>query len=240
MPSTDPRLAHQRETRLSIFEHDLRASLPLADRWFIETLLPLRYVETDRAEEHERALGFGDVEVSVRHRVFDDPLARIDLRLGLSLPLGESGPPFQGAELRERYLFGSGTFDPIAAVQANIPLGRDRLISYLWVRAPVTENIYQFRAGVRATLGIAYAISRKSWGVEFGAGGYHQSAAAVSPAHSLSAAHDDIFATATVEFLKDGPLPLGFALLLPLTVRVGDAAAYHSPWTFSFSTRFSF
>lgn len=238
MPSTDPRFAHQRETRLNIFEHDLRASLSIADRWFVETLLPLRYIETDRGEAQERALGFGDAEVSVRHRVVDDPSARIDLRLGFSLPFGESGPPFQGPERLERYLFGSGTFDPIAAVQANIPLGRDRLISYLWVKAPLSENIYHFRAGLRATVGVAYAISRKSWGVEFGAGGFHQSAASVSPAHSLSAAHDDVFVNAGIEVLKDGPLPLGFALLLPLTLRVGEAAAYHSPWTFSFTARF--
>lgn len=222
---------------MNLFENDLRASIALTDRVFAETLIPLRGVLVTAPDHSERIFGFGDVEASMRVRLLNDAM-KLDLRGGVSLPFGEAGPPFD-EQMNERYLLGSGTFDPIAGVQGSMPAGRDRVLGYAWVRAPFDANVFGFRAGMRAMIGVAYALERTSWSLEAGTGFYHQSAAHYEgPAHSLSAAHDDIFASGTVEVLRDSSLPLAFTLLLPLTVRVGEAAGYHSPWTFSVATHF--
>jgi hypothetical protein len=234
MPSDDPRFRHQQQMQLYVIEHDLRASIRVSDQLYAETLFPLRFVGISWSEGHERVFGAGDVEATVRARVSESSL-RLDLRFGVSLPFGESGPLFDGSELRERYLFGSGTFDPIAGFQGSVGVGRDRLSFYGWARMPFMENVFDVRAGLRSTIGAAYVITRPSWGLTFGAGHYHQSAAKVpNLAHSLSAAHDDLFLSAGVELWR--LFELGF--VLPLTLRVGEAGAYHSPWTLSFTTRF--
>src|SRR5690606_9571258 len=97
----------------------------------------------------------------------------VSARAGVSVPVGrtESNPFTLGDRgIRHQHIqFGSGTFDPILALDISIPLGRWLMSGYGQGQAALYENGHGYRAGLRASLGAQ--AGRKVWRSLTGAAG---------------------------------------------------------------------
>ncbi|MEY4549602.1 MAG: hypothetical protein RL685_5797, partial [Pseudomonadota bacterium] len=80
-------------------------------------------------------------------------------RAGVALPLGSTEEdPFARARAglsHQHIQFGSGTFQPLLALDAGLPLGRARLSGYAQAALFLYENAHGYRAGNRYGVGAA-------------------------------------------------------------------------------------
>lgn len=236
-------------TTLSLAELDLRASLGLFDRWFVETLVPIRFVRlADAAPASDDRVGIADPELALRVRILGEPspevgTLRLDLRFGATLPFGRvDTTPYTnaGGVIRESYFFGRGTIDPVLGLQASLPFSKIGLFGFAWGRASLYDDAYGFRGGARGASGIGADFGRDSWRIAMIGGAYHEAADRWSnglrPEYS---GHTDIFAELTVRVLRDTAWPLAVSVLIPATIRA-NAAAYHSPATIAITAEHAF
>lgn len=109
----------------------------------------------DYGEIHHRnetVAGAGDVWVSARYTT---ALAGVDLsaRLGVSLPFGSTEPdPFALGErglAHQHIQLGTGTFDPIGAIEGAYAIGPVELRAILQAQLVLYENVHGYRAGNR-------------------------------------------------------------------------------------------
>src|SRR5262249_24326113 len=119
---------------------------------------------------------------------------------------------------------------------------KDRVLAFAWTRAPLVESSFGFRQGLRATAGVGYARFGTSFGFEIDGGLFHQHRGSFPGGafHSLSAEHTDVFVSAGVSFLRDSIVPLEVSLMLPLTVGVAEAHAYHTAAALSLTAHVGF
>lgn len=145
------------------------AEYGLTENFGVELQLPLRLSRTtvvyrrlsgelyepDFENIHHRVetlAGFGDPWLSLRTGW---KLGRFTLggRLGGSLPLGrtEVNPFALGREGRahQHIQFGTGTFNPVAAVDSSVTLGEVELRAYAQTQLALYANRYGYRAGNR-------------------------------------------------------------------------------------------
>lgn len=115
--------------------------------------------EPDFANIHHRnetLFGLGDPWLSGRTAWKVGPFM-LTGRLGLTLPLGstEENPFVLGrAGLEHQHIqFGTGTFDPVLALEAAYPLGRYSLRAYAQAQLVLDESSKGYRAGNRYGMG---------------------------------------------------------------------------------------
>ncbi len=141
----------------------------------VEAQIPFRIVDTTIQFRREDGTPFTPDYENIHHRNetltgFADPwlLARatggvgdlrVTTRAGLGLPIGsiEDDPFARGrAGLPHQHIqFGTGTFYPVFAVDAGLPLGRVRLSSYAQAIMFVYENSRGYHAGNRYAGGLS-------------------------------------------------------------------------------------
>jgi len=163
--------------------------LGLTAAFGMELQLPVRLVRTSVAYAYPDGRPYHPLDPDVHHRDetllgLGDPwlLGRwagdfgglaVSARAGVSVPVGrtESNPFTLGDRgIRHQHIqFGSGTFDPILALDISIPLGRWLMSGYGQGQAALYENGHGYRAGLRASLGAQ--AGRKVWRSLTGAAG---------------------------------------------------------------------
>lgn len=159
-----------------IFPGELRllGEYGLTAAWGVELQVPLRLVRTTIAYETPDGLPYQPVDAGNHHRDetlfgLGDPwlLGRwsgamgknlFSLKLGLAIPLGRTEPnPFRLDARREKHQhiqFGSGTFDPVFALDASRPVGLWMLSAFAQGQAGLYENEHGLQAGSRLSGGL--------------------------------------------------------------------------------------
>jgi hypothetical protein len=146
----------------------------LLDRLSLELQIPLRVnvttvvyrrlsgeaFEPDYVNIHHRnetLAGIGDPPVAARTSWSVGPV-RMSARAGVSVPLGhtEENPFALGREGRvhQHIQFGTGTFNPLAGVDASYSLSAVELFGYAQTRLTLYENSRGYRAGNRYGAGL--------------------------------------------------------------------------------------
>jgi hypothetical protein len=171
-PPVQPLHLHDQD----IHPGELRAILEagLTAVWGLEAHLPLRITHTRIHYETPAGAPYQPVDAGVHHRDETlvgpgDPwlLARaakntggflLTARAGLSFPLGrtEENPFALGARgLRHQHIqFGTGTFDPVAAVDVSRTVSGVELSGYGQAQLTLYENEHGYRAGSRWSAGL--------------------------------------------------------------------------------------
>lgn len=126
---------------------------------------PYTPLDPEVHHRNETLAGVGDPWLLGRwNRVVSGLL--VTARAGVSLPLGRTEPnPFALGELGLRHQhiqLGSGTCDPLVALDVAVPIRKVQLAAYGLVQAPVYENRHGFRAGTRLVGGVQ--AGRRLWG----------------------------------------------------------------------------
>lgn len=147
----------------------------------LEFQIPLRLVRTSIRYTTPEGQPFEPLDPDIHHRNetlfgIGDPwlLGRwggqvggfwISARAGLAIPLGNIEPnPFTLGDSGQRHQhiqFGSGTFDPILALDISKPVGRWLYLAYAQGQMALDENKYGFQAGSKATVGVQ--AGRRVW-----------------------------------------------------------------------------
>lgn len=177
----EPEIPHEDQARFHVLDMDLvdltlLARLGLTKRVGLELDIPYREVRTDASFLDEEGAPLPDFE-SIHHRT-ETVAGLADLRLagrfrvlppaegegwvldalgGLSLPTGHTEPdPFalgeEGHE-HQHIFFGTGTFDPIAGLEAYRRWGDLQVAGWLKLRTSLYENSFGYRAGTQASAG---------------------------------------------------------------------------------------
>jgi hypothetical protein len=106
---------------------------------------------------NETLIGLGDAQLLL-HRGFNISSVALGLRAGVSIPLGtvHEDPYRLGAEglPHEHIQLGTGTWDPVVALDASTSLGTFALAGFAWLQAPLHEGPRGYRAGARSTAGL--------------------------------------------------------------------------------------
>jgi hypothetical protein len=120
----------------------------------------------------ELLFGLGDVSLGARLRLVRPTKARpwsVELRVGASMPTGRIEPnPFalgREGKVHQHIQFGSGTFDPVAGLDASLGFGSFSLIGWLQGSASLYENRYGYR-GVSmygGGVGLASGLGLRGW-----------------------------------------------------------------------------
>jgi thiol-disulfide isomerase/thioredoxin len=166
--------------------------VPFAEAWAVEAVVPFRVFSTtiqytdldgrpivlDYPNIHHRdetLWGIADPWLSVRHTL---ALGRLSLgaQLGATIPLGrtEENPYRLGEEgkTHEHVQFGTGTVDPLAALNAAVDVGSGFSV-FAWGLGifPLYENGKGYQAGMRggAGLGASSALGFVDWRFRLGA-----------------------------------------------------------------------
>jgi hypothetical protein len=165
----------------------LMGELGITQAFGVELQLPFRLVRTAVTYTTPEGRPYEPLDPDVHHRDetlagFGDPwlLARasgavggfqISGRAGLALPLGKTEPnPFDLGDsgIRHQHIqFGSGTFDPVLALDISKSAGSLSWTGYLQGQASWYENRHGFRAGTRFSGGVQ--AGRRIWGTLAGA-----------------------------------------------------------------------
>jgi hypothetical protein len=168
-----PEPTQQHDQRFYIFELRPVVAVGLLDALGLELQLPLRAVSSDITFRRLDGTAFEPDYVNIHHRDetlygIADPwlLARstftlgpvaLTARAGLSLPVGstQEDPFARGrAGLPHQHIqFGSGTFHPVLALDANVPLGQVQLAGYAQSVLFLYENQHGYRPGNRYLVG---------------------------------------------------------------------------------------
>jgi hypothetical protein len=236
------------QTTIAQSELDVRASLQVFERSFIEALIPVRYASLRAADLHgtERLAGIGDVELGVRHRLLGGAFERglLDARLAVSLPFGGIAPgpyaPSPEGVLRQPYFFGRGTFDPVVGLQGSLQASNLRLVGFAWAKTSLYDNAYGFRGGARLSAGGGVEAGPDSWKVTLLGSVYHEAPDRWSSGvPSEYSGHSDVAALLGVQLLRASEWPIELSILLPLTLR-SASGEYHSPATFALAIEHAF
>ncbi len=144
------------------------------DRWGVEAQLPVQLTRTTIEYRHldgvlfvpdypgihhrnETLFGIGDPWLRARRSFFGDPLL-LSVKAGVSIPLGRTQPnPFalgDAGKAHQHIQFGTGTFDPLLAVELSGRFGDFDLQSYAQAQLVLYEGQRGFRAGNRYALGV--------------------------------------------------------------------------------------
>jgi thiol-disulfide isomerase/thioredoxin len=106
---------------------------------------------------NETLVGLGDAQLLLHRGVKVFGLA-LSGRAGVSIPLGvvHEDPYRLGAEglPHEHIQFGTGTFDPVIALDGNAPIGTFSLAAFAGLQAPLYEGPQGYRAGARSQAGL--------------------------------------------------------------------------------------
>jgi thiol-disulfide isomerase/thioredoxin len=107
---------------------------------------------------NETLAGLGDAQLLL-HRGFKLPGVALSARLGVSVPLGEvhEDPWALAAQglPHEHIQLGTGTWDPVLALDASTQAGAFALAGFAGLQAPLYQGPQGYRAGVRSQAGIA-------------------------------------------------------------------------------------
>ncbi len=166
-----------------ILPGELRAigELGLTTQLGVELQVPFRIVHTTVEYATPDGQPYQPLDVGIHHRDetlagFGDPwlLGRwagehrgllISVRAGLSIPIARTEPnPFVLGDLGQRHQhiqFGSGTWDPILALDLSKSVGLWLLSAHAQGQASLYENSHGFRAGARVTGGAQ--MGRRVW-----------------------------------------------------------------------------
>lgn len=100
----------------------------------------------------ETLVGIGDAQLLLHHGRWVGPL-RLGVRGGLSLPTGKVQPnPFRLGDLglpHEHLQFGTGTFDPVLAVDVSNDFGAWSISAFALAQAPLYQGREGYQAGAR-------------------------------------------------------------------------------------------
>jgi thiol-disulfide isomerase/thioredoxin len=165
--------------RTTLLATDLRllGEYGLVPHLAVQAMLPVRIVGTttrftdlsgrpislDYPSIHHRnetLVGLGDAQLLL-HRGFSLAGLSIGARAGVSIPLGTvHEDPYRLGEQglpHEHIQFGTGTWDPVVALDASANLGTYTLGAFAALQAPLYEGPRGYRAGARSTAGIAFS-----------------------------------------------------------------------------------
>ncbi len=168
-----PRYLHDQD----LVPGELRAiaEVGLTPSWGLEAQLPFRVTRTtiryatpggapytpldpDVHHRDETLAGLGDPWLLARYGALAGGLL-VTARAGVSVPLGRTEPdPFALGAVGKRHQhiqFGTGTFDPVLALDASRTIGRLQLGGYGQAQLSLYENDEGFRAGHRLAAGLS-------------------------------------------------------------------------------------
>jgi hypothetical protein len=168
-----PRYIHNQ----NIYPGELRAigEYALTESWGVEAQLPFRVTKTTIRYQTLEGKPYPPPDPTVHHRNetlygIGDPwlLGRygktlggfvVTARAGTTLPLGRTEPdPFELGDLglpHQHIQFGTGTFDPILAVDVSRAFGKLYLAAYAQAQLTLYQNSKGFRAGNRTFAGLS-------------------------------------------------------------------------------------
>ncbi|HEY8207079.1 MAG TPA: hypothetical protein VIG99_06350 [Myxococcaceae bacterium] len=169
-----PEPPQQHHTVLWLWEARALAEYGLVPGWALNAVLPFRLVQTrttytdlngaplvlDYENIHHRnetLAGIGDPQLWIHHGVNVNGFA-LSQRLGVSLPLGRTQPDPEvlGAlGLPHQHLqFGTGTVDPLVALEASRDIGGVGIAAFVHGQAPLYANGRGYQAGTRLLGGL--------------------------------------------------------------------------------------
>ena len=174
----------------------LQAELGVAAGWAAQLSLPVRLFNTstrytdlgdtsitlDYPSLHHRdetLVGLGDVQVIV-HRALRAGVVRLGARAGLSLPFGTvHEDPFRLGDLglpHEHLQFGTGTVDPILALDASVPVLGVTAAAWALAQLPLYQGPQGYRAGARVLGGATVSRPFGALSLRLGATVLHEEA----------------------------------------------------------------
>lgn len=151
--------------RLRVYEGQLAVTYAVTARFSEALILPAALIQYEREfplpwrRADPRARGFGDALLLGRYLLLTRPL-RLLLSGGISIPTGSLGFSAEGAVSGAS--LGSGTVDPIASLEAYLPLGSVGVSASVGARLPYrfTADGDQASRTVFGALGVGYALGR--------------------------------------------------------------------------------
>ncbi len=178
---------HLHDQKILPGELRLTGELGLTPALGVEMQLPFRAIHTTVDYTNLEGQPYQPLNAGIHHRDetlagFGDPwlLTRwagvwnglsLSARAGVSIPLGRTEPnPFVLGDLGERHQhiqFGSGTFDPVLALDLSQSVGSFLLSGHVQTQGALYENSHGFRAGTRFSGGAQ--VGKRLWGSLTGA-----------------------------------------------------------------------
>lgn len=256
----EPKDARGTLADLTLVELDLRATVAILPRMAVDLLVPVKVgaVRSVRilgpwgaqtSAQRSTIAGFGDSELSLRLRAVADANFTLDLRAGLTIPLGLSLPDPAEAFARDaagaRSVVGGPALGPLAPTPA-IALGRGAtelvvgaqarrllgpgvaLIGFGYARSPLTRTALGVQNGGRISGGIGVELASERLRAGLIPALYHE-----GPDRWLDGVivagtgRTDLAITGSLTLFASAPWPLELSLTLPLTLAV-SAGAPHS------------
>jgi thiol-disulfide isomerase/thioredoxin len=229
---------------LAITEARLAFDAGLTERFAASLVVPIRVVSTSIVYRNENGTPVQLVEPNIHHRNetlagLADPMAlgafsttlagtRLTARAGLSIPLGRTEEdPFMlgdaGME-HEHIQMGTGTFNPVLALEASRGFDLWRLGGFLFTQQVVYENRKGYQAGDRYAAGLSLRRAVGSvWGVR---GGPEFQAETAERWHGVKHEEEgnqgriDVMVSAGVTWAPTAALAFDFTLKVPVYTHV--------------------
>ncbi len=170
-----PEPPQQHHTTFWLADVRVLAEYGLRPNLAVQAMVPFRFADTrtrftdllgrdlelDYENIHHRneaLFGLGDAQLFVHHATRLGPVSA-GARVGVNLPTGRVHEnPYRLADLglpHQHLQFGTGTFDPVAAVDAAVGVGSLTLAAFAHAHAPLYQGPTGYRAGTRLFGGVS-------------------------------------------------------------------------------------
>lgn len=241
---TDAEQARLHELSIRMADMNVGVSLGLSYKADIEFRAPVRVVDlnpsffgedggqlTDYSSIHHRdetLFGLGDVSVMGRYRLIEPVVGKrltLDLRVGLSLPTGSTGPdPFalgREGESHQHVTFGTGTVDPLLGLESSVRLDKSTWFGWTQVSTSPQENQFGYRAPTKAMGGLTVASSFGSttWQLRAGTEIYHETPATWSGEQANNSGRTDVIGTMGLSYSASETWNIHGSVKAPWTIR---------------------
>jgi len=164
----------QHHTVLWLWEARILAEYGVVREWAVDAVVPIRLMQTRTSytdlagnpitldyenihHRNETLAGLGDPQLWIHHGASVSGFA-LSQRVGMSLPAGkiEPNPDVLGRQglPHEHFQLGTGTVDPLVALDASKDLGPVALAAFAQAQVPFFEGRYGYQAGARLLGGL--------------------------------------------------------------------------------------
>jgi thioredoxin 1 len=206
------RQAHRHLVDFELLNLDIYALYGVSDRWGLDLHLPIRtnivHAEFEDAagnrlpefssihHRDEVLFGPGDLALSARGVIVAGPPFRVDATLGVRVPTGGIEPdPFALARdgtLHQHMFFGTGTFDPVASVNATWSLPYVTPAAWANASVPLYDNRYGYQGSTRVGGGVGASVRLGDFSIQGSLDVLHESPARWDGAAARNSGRSDV------------------------------------------------